>query len=71
MQYVGEFFQMMMLLCRQMKLYPKLEDLVLYCFVSVNKEMLEYVYDSEDGKLAETYDLLIMTQIDITVDYIC
>lgn len=67
MQYVTEFFRLLTLLSPQLKLYPKLEEVVLYCMVSINKEILEFIYDGEDGQLASVYNGLVVAEIDKAV----
>ena len=52
---------MTVILSRKLKMYPKLEESVLNCFVSINKEILEFIYDNEDSKLANIYDVVILT----------
>ena len=60
----------MILINPQIKQYPKLEELCLNCFVSANKEILEYIYDHENSKMSDIYNFLMLKQIDLAVDYI-
>ena len=40
------------------------------CLSSLNKELLDFVYDNSDRQMSQLYNRLILAQIDISVTYI-
>lgn len=60
---------MLVLLAKEVKLYPKIEEVLLSSYVAITKEILEYIFDG-DGTVAEIYGHLVVKMMDLLVDYI-
>ena len=60
---------MLVLLSKDIKQYPKIEEILLTSFVAMTKEILEYIFDG-DGNVAEIYGHLLAKMMDLLVDYI-
>ena len=68
-EYVYQYVKMLVLLAKEVKLYPKIEEVMLGSFVAMSKEILEYIFDG-DGNVAEIYGHLVAKMMDLMVDYI-